>query len=69
MDYRATSDALASCRLDDENFSYDDSQLERLMRIERGQLTGDEAVAEIFAEREYKVVVFDSLYVQTQEES
>ena len=32
------------------------------MRIERGQLTGDEAVAEIFAEREYKVVVFDSLY-------
>jgi hypothetical protein len=55
MDYRNTRDALTSGRLESDDFCFDDSQLERLMRIERGQLTGDEAVAEIIAEREYHV--------------
>ena len=55
MDYNNTRDALASGRLSSDEFCFDDSQLERLMRIERGQLTGAEAVAEIIAEREYNV--------------
>lgn len=54
MDYRDTRFALTNVRLGGYDY-FDDSQLERLMRIERGQITGDEAVAEILAEKEYHV--------------
>lgn len=53
MDYRNTREVLASMQLWEQWPGIDDSHLERLMRIERGQLTGDEAVAEVMAEGEW----------------
>ncbi len=53
MDYRATQGTLASMMVWEDWPGIDDSELLRLMRIERGEITGDEAVAEIMAEKEY----------------
>lgn len=47
MDYKNTRAALSNMSLWEDNPGTDDSQIERLMRIERGDITADEAVQEI----------------------